>query len=264
MSRAPTALVTNDDGIEARGLRVLAAAAVEAGLDVLVAAPHVERSGASASLSALEEGGALATSRVGLDGLPGVRALAVEASPALIAFLAAHGGFGAVPDVVLSGVNHGPNTGQAVLHSGTVGAAMTGVTHGLAGVAFSLASSSATHWDSAALVVRAVLPWLVERLHGDGLGDAVVNVNVPDVPPDRLRGLREAPLASFGAVQAEVADVDGDRLAVTFSEIAAERGGDTDAALLLDGWATLTAVRAPCRSDAVDLSALAATRLPPR
>ena len=107
-----------------------------------------------------------------------------------------------------------------------------------------------------------MLPWAVEQLQGDGLGDAVVNVNIPDVPPEELRVLREASLAAFGAVQAEFAEPDGDRLSVTFSEIAAERGGDTDAALLLDGWATLTAVRAPCRSDAVDLTTLAGTPLP--
>ena len=261
MTSIPTALVTNDDGIDATGLRVLAAAAVEAGFDVLVAAPHVERSGASASLSALEDDGGLVTHAVRLDGLPDVRALAVEASPALIAFLAAHDAFGEAPDVVLSGVNHGPNTGQAVLHSGTVGAAMTGVTHGLGGVAFSLASASASHWDSAAGVVRTVLAWVVDQLRGGGLGDAVVNVNVPDVAPDRVRGLREASLAPFGAVQAQFGEPDGERLTVTFSEIAAEVGGDTDAALLLDGWATLTAVRAPCRSDAVDLSTLAGTPL---
>ncbi len=124
------ALIVNDDGIDSPGLALLARLAVEAGFDVQVAAPHVERSGASASLTALQDEGKLLLSRRPLDDLPEVESYAVEASPALITFLASYGAFGTAPDIVLSGINLGPNTGHAILHSGTVGAALTAATHG--------------------------------------------------------------------------------------------------------------------------------------
>src|SRR3989442_413374 len=124
------ALITNDDGVKSTGIRVLATVAVDAGLDVVVAAPGWDSSGASASLTAVEHGGRLKLQRRILDGLDGVTAFAVEAAPAFIVRAAMTGAFGDPPDIVLSGVNHGPNTGRAVLHSGTVGAALTASTFG--------------------------------------------------------------------------------------------------------------------------------------
>src|SRR5947207_13381012 len=103
------ALITNDDGIDSAGLHALARVAVAAGLEVTVAAPHTERSGSSASLSALEADGRLLVEDRALAGLPGARALAAHASPALIVFLAAHGAFGQRPGIVLSGINPAPN-----------------------------------------------------------------------------------------------------------------------------------------------------------
>src|SRR5687768_6804026 len=115
-------LVTNDDGIDSPGILALARAALEVGLDVTVAAPSWDSSGASASLTAVERDGRFLLSKETLPGLDGVRAFGVEAAPAFIVRAAVRGAFGPEPDLVLSGVNHGPNTGHAVLHSGTVGA----------------------------------------------------------------------------------------------------------------------------------------------
>ena len=248
------ALITNDDGIDSIGIRVLTEAAVEAGLELTVAAPRDERSGSSAALSALEEDGRLLVERRAPLGLDGLDAFAVHASPALIAFVAAHGAFGAAPDVLLSGVNHGPNTGQAVLHSGTVGAALTAAAHGIPALAVSLAGSTPTHWDTAADATRRALDWFV-RHHGDAT-PYVLNVNVPDIPADRLRGLRPAGLAAFGAVQAEITQRGAEHLTVTFEEIRSRAAADTDVALLADGWATATALRAPCEHRSVDLSGI--------
>ena len=119
------ALITNDDGIDSAGLRTLAQVAVAAGLKVTVAAPDGERSGSSAAMSGLAEGGRVLVEDRTLDGLADVRTVAVRASPAMIVFLGAHGAFGAPPDIVLAGINRGPNLGRAILHSGTVGAALT-------------------------------------------------------------------------------------------------------------------------------------------
>src|ERR1700753_257076 len=125
------ALITNDDGIDSPGVRILAQVAVAAGLDVTIAAPDSERSGTSAMMSALESGGRLLAEERKLDGLEDV------------------GAFGGRPDIVLSGINRGPNLGRAILHSGTVGAALTGASAGLPGMAFSLARDAAVHCDTA-------------------------------------------------------------------------------------------------------------------
>ncbi|MDP9445085.1 MAG: 5'/3'-nucleotidase SurE [Actinomycetota bacterium] len=246
------ALVTNDDGIDSTGLRTLAGVAVDAGLDVIVAAPDTEYSGTSAAFTALEADGRLLLHEHVLDGLGGVRALAVEAAPGFIVFAAAQGAFGPPPELVLSGVNHGRNTGHAVLHSGTVGAALTATTHGAPALAVSL-SAQCEQWDTAAAVTRRVLDWLLQH---PVRRPVVLNVNVPDVPLRRLRGLHAARLAAFGAVQADIGEVGEGYVTMTFRGADAELEPGTDAALVADGWATVTPLTAPCHADGVDLTGL--------
>jgi 5'-nucleotidase len=250
------ALITNDDGIHTAGLHTLAQVAVKAGLDVLVAAPHVERSGASASLTALEEGGRLMVHEQSLAGLDEVKALGVEATPGFIVFAAMHGAFGDTPDVVLSGINHGPNTGNAVLHSGTVGAALTARTLGAPALAVSNIAPRPQHWDTGAEMAQRALAWLLENPE-DGEGRPLtLSVNVPDLPLSEVKGLREARLAAFGAVQAEVHESGEDYVAMTFSEVDEELVPGTDAHFLAEGWATVTSLAAPCEADGIDLSDL--------
>ena len=251
------ALITNDDGIGATGLRVLARAAVAAGLEVTVAAPDSERSGSGTAVSALEPGGRLLVTTQTLDGLDGVPAFAVRASPARIAVVAAGGVFGSVPDVVLSGINHGPNAGQAVLHSGTVGAALTAASHGIPALALSMASAAPAHWDAAGAAVTRLLRWFAPR----ATLPVVTNVNLPDRAADQLRGFRAARLAAFGAVQAQVrahsADPSSGSVPVTFARPAGEPDPDSDLALLRQGWATITVLRGLCEADdKLDLSGL--------
>lgn len=237
-------LVTNDDGIESEGLAVLARAALDTGADeVVVAAPARDSSGASASLLGAEHDGRLVVDRAEAPGLPdGVDSYAVRAAPALIAFVAAHGGFGPKPDLVLSGVNRGANTGHAVLHSGTVGAALSAATHGIRGLAVSLADARPQHWATAEAYTAHVLRWMLDQ---PPQPDRVVNLNVPDRPLAEVRGLRRAPLAAFGAVQARVHEVEHGNLMLTYSEHWVSREPDTDAGMLLRGWATVTLLHAP-------------------
>lgn len=247
------ALVTNDDGIDSEGLHTLAAVAVDVGLEVVVAAPHMERSGASASLGATRADGRLIIESRKLPDLDGVEAYAVEGTPAYITWAASRGAFGATPDLVLSGVNKGPNTGHAVLHSGTVGATLTAVAHGIPGVAVSLTSGRPTHWKTASVVATRALKWVLAQ---DDRQPVVLNVNVPDVPIEELRGVRSAPLASFGAVQADVAEVGQGFVTLTFSEIDVRSEPGTDAALQLSGWATVTALCGPTQARDYSLDGL--------
>ncbi|MFV2142871.1 MULTISPECIES: 5'/3'-nucleotidase SurE [Isoptericola] len=247
--------MTNDDGIASPGLGVLARCAQAAGLDVLVAAPHEESSGASAALHGAEEDGRLMVEDHRAPGVPdGVRSLAVAADPALIAFVSAYGAFGAVPDVLLSGVNRGPNVGNAVLHSGTVGAALSGATFGMRSLAVSLDAGDPQHWETAEWVAAHALDWLLTGPPSR----RTLNVNVPDLPRAELRGLRQAPLATFGAVHARVAQHDDDAaLVVRYEGTERSTEPESDAGLLAQGWATASLLLAPYSDESVRVPGLA-------
>jgi 5'-nucleotidase len=247
------ALITNDDGIDSPGVRILAQVAVAAGLDVTVAAPNGERSGTSAMMSALEEGGRLLVEDRKLDGLEDVPTLAVQATPAMIAFVGVHGGFGGRPDIVLSGINRGPNLGRAILHSGTVGAALTAATAGINAMAFSLARDAAVHWDAAEAVVARTLDWYLPR----AVPSVVINLNVPDRPLDQVRGLRAAGLEAYGAAKVTIGERNGGHVPVTFARLD-EGTTDSDWTLVRDGWATVTAVHGISETTEVDLGTLPA------
>lgn len=246
------ALVTNDDGVDSVGILTLARVAAEAGLDVVVAAPGWDTSGASASLTAVERDGRFLFSEREMAGLEGVPVFAVEGAPAFIVRTAMTGAFGPRPDIVLSGVNHGPNTGHAILHSGTVGAALTAETHGCRAMAVSIcAAGEDTHWETAAAVVASVLPWLFETD-----GTAVINVNVPNCSLDELKGLERARLASFGAVQTTITETGKGWVKLAHEDVDADHEPGTDAALIAMGYACYTPLVSVCEADGVDTSSI--------
>jgi 5'-nucleotidase len=131
-------LVTNDDGIDAPGLHALARALAEDGRDVVVVAPDCDMSGSGAAIGQVHLDQSIDARRVGLPGLDGVPAYALAGAPGLCVLAARLAGFGPPPDVVVSGINPGCNTGRAVLHSGTVGAALTAANFGVRGLAVSI------------------------------------------------------------------------------------------------------------------------------
>jgi len=151
-------LVTNDDGVDSPGIRALAGVAADAGLDVVVAAPSWDSSGASASLTAVQDDGRVVVEERRYDELPNVPVVAVEGAPAFISRAGLRGAFGDPPDVVLSGINVGANTGGAVLHSGTVGAVLTAAGSGCRGLAVSLDIGGPLHWETAAAFAAPTWP----------------------------------------------------------------------------------------------------------
>lgn len=238
----PRALVTNDDGIDSAGLHALAVAARRAGLDVIVAAPAEQASGASASLTAVRRDGRTIVERREVPGLDGIEAWAVQAQPGHIVTAALSGWLDPRPDLVLSGINHGANVGQAVLHSGTVGAALTAKTNGVRALAVSLdvalRPSGQRHWATAAGLVAPVLQLLLDAPEA-----TVLSVNIPDRPASEVGPIRHAPLARGGAVQARVDEVrDGDVRLAEF-EMSEDPEPGTDSALLAAGHPTLTELR---------------------
>ena len=240
-------LVTNDDGIDAPGLHVLAAvASTLGGYEVVVAAPTGDVSGSSAAITSIQEHGRVVVEPRELPDLPGIRAYAIAGTPAFITVIASQGAFGEPPALVLSGINDGANVGRAILHSGTVGAALTACLYGAPALAVSLDSTPAAspgepagepHWATAAQVAGDLLPLLL-----DPAVPVAVNVNVPDRPTEGLAGRRYATLAPFGAfgpVQTNVEINDGFvRLTIADSDITPPP--DSDAALLARGFVSIT------------------------
>lgn len=261
----PRILITNDDGIDAPGLRHLARAAARQGLDIVIAAPLTEASGTSAAMTAVEQNGKIVMQQRELPGVRSVPAYAVAASPAFIVLLALRKAFGPPPEIVLSGINRGANAGAAVVHSGTVGATLTASHAGLHGLAVSLdvlspangtaasggqaiadlehADDEARHWDSAAGLAMKLLPTLTHTPPG-----TVLNVNVPDLHVDGIRGLRRATLARFGQVQMSIAEAGEGyvRTAVQAADEPLEPG--TDLAALAEGFAVVTPIRSPAEA----------------
>ena len=171
-------LVSNDDGILAQGLALLADVCAGVGR-VTVVAPDREQSATSHSLTLHRP--LRATRRP--DG-----AYQVDGTPTDCVLL----GIGALlqerPNWVVSGVNHGPNMGEDVLYSGTVAAAMEGLAAGIPSVAVSYGSFDLTHLESHRDGLRELIERIarVERFPKDTL----LNVNLPPIPGDHVKGLK--------------------------------------------------------------------------
>lgn len=237
-------LITNDDGVDSVGIQILAAAIAASGdHEVRVVAPADDRSGTGAALGSFSpsEDGLEATA-VTLPEAPGVEAWALDGTPAMCVLAAVLGGFGERPDLIVSGINAGLNTGRAVLHSGTVGAVLTGQNFGISGLAVSSALSDPWQWETAAAYAVEVLPMLI-----DAPPRSALNLNVPALAYHEVRGVRWARLAPFGETRAGfTADGDGNgtgsrrrlRMELQLSEHDFEP--DTDQGIVRDGWASLT------------------------
>jgi 5'-nucleotidase len=177
-------LVSNDDGILAPGLALLAEACQSVGA-VTIVAPDREQSATSHSLTLHRP---LRPARRA-DG-----AYQVDGTPTDCVLLALGTLMPDRPDFVFSGVNHGPNMGEDVLYSGTVAAAMEGVTLGVPGIAISYAANDLTYLSS----YRSLLVELVGRITAvrEFPADTILNVNLPAVPAPEIKGLKVTKLGS--------------------------------------------------------------------
>jgi 5'-nucleotidase len=176
-------LVSNDDGYRAEGIRRLRESLASLA-EVTVVAPDRNRSGASNSLT-------LDVPLRVFEAEPGV--YYVQGTPTDCVHLAITGLFDYEHDMVVSGVNDGPNLGDDVLYSGTVAAAVEGRFLGLPTIAVSLCSSGGAggHFQTGAEVARVLVAQLLARPLQTSL---ILNVNVPDVPYAQLRGFRASRL----------------------------------------------------------------------
>lgn len=200
-------LVTNDDGFRAPGLVAQANRLVAAGHEVIVTAPQRQQSGGSAALGRVKDGAAIAWERFTSDEMPGIaQGIAIDAPPALAVKAVLGGMFGPAPDIVMSGINRGWNTGGSTLHSGTLGAAMTACSLGWRAAAISCARPPEDNLETAAEVAAAVAEVL-----GRATGPVALNVNVPNLAVTRLRGVRQVPVGAQGLLDVDIERV-GDEL----------------------------------------------------
>lgn len=175
-------LCTNDDGILAHGLRCLVAAAEPLG-EVTVVAPDREQSATSHSLTLHHPVRPISR---------GERRWQIDGTPTDCVMLAVEALMPDRPDFVLSGINHGQNMGEDVLYSGTVAAAMEGISIGIPSIAISFAGGDLR---ADVTMLDNQIPMLTDLLkHLTSLPafppHTLLNVNIPPVPGSENRGVR--------------------------------------------------------------------------
>ncbi len=223
-------LISNDDGYFAPGIATLASVLREEA-EVLVCAPERDRSGASNSLT-LDRPLTVRTAPNGF--------LFVNGTPTDCVHLAATGLMPQLPDMVLSGINHGANMGDDTIYSGTVAAATEGFLLGIPAIAVSLASRTPQYFGTAG----AVACELVRKLKAAPFArPMLLNVNVPDLPPEEIRGIRVTRLGrrhkSSPVVKSE--NPRGDTIWwVGAAGGAADTGEETDFHAVANGYVSVT------------------------
>lgn len=174
-------LLTNDDGIYARGIRALCEKLQEHA-EVFVVAPDRERSAVGHAITVHEPIRVDPSDHFG----PKIRAWKVGGTPADCVKLGIEELIDPAPDVLVSGINRGPNLGTDILYSGTVSAAVEGMINGIPSVAVSLCGWDDLDYGPAAEFTAR----LVQKVHEYGLPeDVLLNVNVPAVPREEIAGV---------------------------------------------------------------------------
>lgn len=168
-------LLSNDDGYFAPGLNILAEHIAKLA-DITVVAPERNRSGASNSLT-LDRPLSVRTASNGF--------FYINGTPTDCVHIALTGLMDTMPDMVISGINDGANMGDDTIYSGTVAAAMEGHLLGIPSMAISMSQHNSRHFETAARVAVE----LVEHYIKNGFkSSTLLNVNVPDIPYDELKG----------------------------------------------------------------------------
>ncbi|MDZ7904866.1 MAG: 5'/3'-nucleotidase SurE [Cypionkella sp.] len=254
-------LITNDDGITAEGLEVLARIAADlAGPsgEVVTVAPAFEQSGVGHCISYTHP---MMITKLG------PKRYAVEGSPADCVLVGVYEVMGGKkPDLILSGVNRGNNAGENVLYSGTVGAAIEGALHGIPAIALSQYMGPKTDkladpFAAAASHGLAVVRRLLDHGTWDGADYRMFyNVNFPPVAAGDVKGHRVCPMGfrrdvAFG-VQAQTSPSGRKFLWVKGGGQQTPTLPGTDVAELLDGYISITPLRADM-TDHASLDALA-------
>jgi len=199
-------LVTNDDGIFAEGINLLALALKSRGHSVMIAAPSENQSCVGHSLTLRR---AIYADKAVLPGLEDVPSYAVTGTPVDCVRLSI-GNLGFDPEIIISGINHAPNLGTDTLYSGTVSAAMEGGMLGYPAIAIAKDTFTADYMKDAAEYFADNLDSYIELLMKNR-SICVLSVNIPSMPREQYRGVRAARLTvqEYDLVYDEIPEPDG-------------------------------------------------------
>lgn len=175
-------LVSNDDGIDSLGIQILAKALREIG-EVTVVAPHKEQSAAGHSITMQVP---LRSTKVYKNG--DFYGYAVDGTPADCVKMGIRNIMKDPPDIVVSGINHGSNTAINIIYSGTVSAAREAAIMDVPSIAISVTNHAASNFDTAANIAKLLVPLALKK-ENDLPKGTLLNVNVPDVPIEQLKGI---------------------------------------------------------------------------
>jgi len=175
-----TVLLVNDDGYHSKGLLAMRSRLIENGFNVITVTPDRNMSGSSHSLTF--------TRPLKIERLEDNFYFIVDGTPADCVHLGYHVLLsGKKPDILVAGINTGPNLGNDIFYSGTVGAAREGTLLGIPSVAFSPSSSKNPDFDTMAYLALKIITQVLEK----GLPEKVfLNVSFPNLPKDKLKGFR--------------------------------------------------------------------------
>ena len=173
-------LVTNDDGIAAKGLQVLAEALEELG-DVTIVAPAVERSAVGHAITLYDP---LRVEKFYIG--EKFFGYSVNGTPADCVKIAIKAIMEEPPDMVFSGINPGTNIGTNAIYSGTVSAAIEGSIIGVTSLAISTTAEDNPDYNYAAGIALKLARKIIENKLSP---DLLLNVNIPDLPPDQIKGI---------------------------------------------------------------------------
>ena len=238
----PLILVTNDDGVHAHGLAALHKAMTELG-DVYVAAPNRERSAVSHALTLHRPLKADELSE---------HVYSINGTPTDCVALALHKILPRKPDLIASGINRGANLGDDVTYSGTVSAAMEGTILGVPSFAISLAGERPFLYDSAVPFAIEVARYILEKQLPY---DTFLNVNVPNLPKESLKGIRittQGKRIYDNAIQEIYSPWGEKHYWIGGGKPYWEHGEDMDMQSVMDGYVSVT----PVHMDMTNYSAL--------
>ena len=241
-------LLTNDDGVYGEGLYAAWQALLDAGHDVFVCVPDRPRSACSHQITMHKPLRVKPIeTRVGL-------AHASNGTPADCVPLALLQLMETPPDLVVSGINLGPNLGDDVHYSGTVGGAMEGVLNGFKAISISLVAHENPIWEGAA---RFLGEFVSRAVTLDLPRDTFLNINVPNIAPELLRGARATSQGSRrykGDITRHTAPVQGEYFWRGGEVIDRAESDDADVFVVKDGWISVTPLHVDLtRRDALEM-----------
>ena len=244
-------LVTNDDGIESPGIWALAKSLSLIGT-VLLVAPDKQQSGVGTSISFSRNNTPV---RETISKIPGLLSFTVGGTPSDCVLLGLKRLKKERIDLIVSGINNGPNVGNDIFYSGTVMATLVGYFRKIPAVAISLAvknEKERIHFNVAAQIATSIATSINTHYLGTSL---IINVNVPNSPPNQIRGIRVTRTAGFGYVRLGQANDIGN--SVGFNTIIGKPDKalleeDTDVWAIREGYVSIT----PLRFDITDYGSI--------